>query len=73
MNVISLLLVAIDNKPDPILIVDGPLAGSLVSGKAFIQYRAVNMRIMQVFGAGAMGASPLLGHIHVTVDAALGT
>ena len=68
MNVIASPLVAIDNEPDPILMVDAPLAGPLVSGKVFIQYRATHMRIMPVFGAGAMSVSPRLGHIHVTVD-----
>jgi Family of unknown function (DUF6130) len=61
-------LIAIDNEPEPILVVDAPLAGPLSSGKVFIQYRAANVRIMPVFGAGAMEVSPRLGHIHITVD-----
>jgi hypothetical protein len=61
-------LIAIDNEPDPILAVHEPLAGPLASGKVFIQYCASNIRIMPVFGLGAMKGSPSLGHIHITVD-----
>ena len=34
----------------------------------FIQYRAENLRIVQVFGPAALAVSPRIGHIHVTVD-----
>lgn len=34
----------------------------------FIQYRTENLRIVPVFGTGALGVSPRIGHIHVTVD-----
>lgn len=32
------------------------------------QYRAENLRIVQVFGPAALDVSPRIGHIHVTVD-----
>jgi hypothetical protein len=34
----------------------------------FIQYRAENLRILPVFGPGALEVSPRIGHIHVVVD-----
>jgi Family of unknown function (DUF6130) len=35
-----------------------------------ISYCAENMRIVPVFGPGALAVSPRVGHIHVTVDEA---
>lgn len=61
-------LLAIDAEPAPRLIVDEPLPGPLAAGRVFIQYRAENMRILPVFGAGALRVSPRIGHVHITVD-----
>jgi hypothetical protein len=61
-------LVSIDNEAPPKLIVDPPLAGELARGAVFIQYRTENLRIVPVFGRGALAVSPRIGHIHVTVD-----
>ena len=61
-------LVAITDDPPPQLIVDPPLPGPLAAGKVFIQYRAENLRIVPVFGDGALDVSPRLGHVHITVD-----
>jgi hypothetical protein len=61
-------LIAIENEAPPRLIVDPPLAEVLAQGRVFIQYRAENLRIVPVFGAGALDVSPRIGHIHVTVD-----
>jgi Family of unknown function (DUF6130) len=61
-------LVAIDNEAPPRLIVDPPLAEQLAKGLVFIQYRAENLRLVPVFGTGALSVSPRIGHIHVTVD-----
>ncbi len=61
-------LLAIENEPAPILIVDPPLPGPLAQGKVFIQYRTENLRVLPVFGKGAMDVSPRLGHVHITVD-----
>ncbi|MEJ0037877.1 MAG: DUF6130 family protein [Gammaproteobacteria bacterium] len=63
-------LLAIDNEPPPRLIVDPPLAEPLALGRVFIQYRTENLRIVPVFGKGALDVSPRIGHIHVTVDEA---
>lgn len=61
-------LVAIDNEAPAILVVDPPLPEQLANGKVFIQYRTENLRLMPVFGKGALDVSPRVGHIHVTVD-----
>ena len=63
-------LVAIESEPPPKLVVDPPLAEPLSRGLVFIQYRAENLRVAPVFGAGALDVSPRIGHVHVTVDGA---
>jgi hypothetical protein len=61
--------VAIENEPAPKLIVDPtPLAAGLAHGIVWIQYRAENVHIVPVFGAGALNVSPRIGHLHVHVD-----
>jgi Family of unknown function (DUF6130) len=60
--------VAIENEPAPKLIVDPPLAEGLALGVFWAQYRVENLHIAPVFGAGAVQASPRLGHLHVIVD-----
>jgi len=61
-------LVAIENEPPPKLIVDPPLPEPLARGRVFIQYRTENLRVVPVFGKGALDVSPRIGHIHITVD-----
>ena len=61
-------LIAIANEPPPKLIVDPPLPEPLALGRVFIQYRTENLRVVPVFGKGALDVSPRIGHIHVTVD-----
>jgi hypothetical protein len=61
-------LVAIQNEPAARLIVDPPLPEPLTAGRVFIQYRTENLRVVPVFGKGALEVSPRLGHIHITVD-----
>jgi len=60
--------VAIENEPAPKLIVDPPLPEQLAKGIVQIQYRVENLRIVPVFGAGALTVSPRIGHLHITVD-----
>jgi len=60
--------VEIENEPAPKLIVDRPLPGPLAQGIFQAQYRVENVRILPVFGAGALTASPRLGHLHINVD-----
>jgi hypothetical protein len=59
---------AIENEPAPRLIVDPPLPEGLAQGIFWAQYRVENVRIVPVFGAGAVQASPRVGHLHITVD-----
>ncbi len=61
-------LLAIDNEPPARLIVDPPLEEPLAQGRVFIQYRTENLRVVPVFGKGALEVSPRIGHIHITVD-----
>lgn len=61
-------LIAIDNEAPPKLVVDPPLPEPLSRGLVFIQYRTENLRVVPVFGKGALEVSPRIGHVHVTVD-----
>jgi hypothetical protein len=61
-------LVAIENEAPARLIVDPPLPEQLAMGMVFIQYRTENLRVVPVFGKGALDVSPRIGHIHITVD-----
>lgn len=61
-------LIAIENELPARLIVDPPLPEPLAQGRVFIQYRTENLRVMPVFGKGALDVSPRIGHIHITVD-----
>jgi Family of unknown function (DUF6130) len=61
-------LVAIENEAPAKLIVDAPLAEQLAKGLVFIQYRTENLRVVPVFGEGALDVSPRIGHLHITVD-----
>jgi len=60
--------VAIENEPAPKLIVDPPLPEGLARGVFWAQYRVENLHIAPVFGAGALQASPRVGHLHIIVD-----
>ena len=59
---------AIENEPPPKLFVDPPLPDLLDKGVVWIQYRTENVHIVPVFGKGALGVSPRVGHLHVHVD-----
>src|ERR1700754_443122 len=61
-------LVALDDEAPAKLIIDPPLAERLAVGRVFIQYRTENLRVLPVFGAGALAVSPRVGHVHITVD-----
>jgi hypothetical protein len=61
-------LIAIENEDQPKLFIDPPLPEPLSKGLVFIQYRTENIRIVPVFGKGALQVSPRIGHVHITVD-----
>jgi hypothetical protein len=52
------------------LVVGSPLAEALSRGLVVIQYRADNLRIISVFGHGALNVTPRIGHVHITLDGA---
>jgi hypothetical protein len=58
----------IKNEPPPKLIVDPPLTNLLAQGIVWIQWRVENVRILPVFGQGALSVSPRVGHFHIRVD-----
>jgi hypothetical protein len=58
----------IENEPPAKLVVDPPLPEPLSRGAAVIQYRTENFRIVPEVGTTAVGVSPRIGHLHVTVD-----
>ena len=57
----------------PKLVVYPPLAEPLARGVVILQYRTENLRVIPVFGKGALEVSPRVGHLHVTVDDRPGT
>jgi Family of unknown function (DUF6130) len=61
-------VIPLASKPPAKIIIDPPLPDALARGLVAIQYRTENLRIVQVFGPGALDVSPRIGHIHVTVD-----
>lgn len=58
----------IKNEPPPKLFVDDPLPEGLAQGIVWIQWRVENLNVVPVFGKGAVGVSPRVGHLHVHVD-----
>ena len=65
--------VAIENQPPPKLIVDHtPLAEGRPIGLVWIQYRVENVRIVPVFGAGALNVSHGSGICTYTSTTCLG-
>jgi hypothetical protein len=60
--------IEIPNEAAPRLTVDPPLPEALAQGIFWAQYRVENLHIVPVFGAGALQASPRVGHLHITVD-----
>ena len=61
-------LVAIQDEAPAKLIVDPPIPDQLALGRVMIQYRTENLRVVPVFGKGALSVSPRVGHLHYTVD-----
>lgn len=56
-------------EPPATIVADPPLPGPLASrGVVIIQYCVRNIHLVPVFGAGALAASPRVGHLHVSLD-----
>jgi len=58
----------IKDESAPKLIVDAPNPDRLAHGVVWIQWRVENVRILPVFGKGALKVSPRVGHLHIHVD-----
>lgn len=61
-------LVSIDSEAAARLVVDSPLPAQLAKGLVVVRYRTENLRIVPIFGAGALDVSPRVGHLHITLD-----
>jgi hypothetical protein len=61
-------VIPLDTEPPAKIIIDPPLPDALARGLVVIQYRTENLRIVPVFGSGAIDVSPRIGHLHITVD-----
>ena len=61
-------VVPLASQPPARLIVDAPLPEQLARGYVVVRYRAENLRILPVYGPAALGISPRIGHLHITVD-----
>ena len=56
-------------EPPAKLMTYPPLAEPLASrGVAIIQYCALNLHLVPVFGPNALAVSPRVGHLHITLD-----
>jgi hypothetical protein len=56
------------DEPPAKIVTDPPLPDLLAKGVAFIRYRTENLQVTPVFGPAALGVSPRIGHLRVTVD-----
>ena len=61
-------LIALKDEPPPRLVVDAPVPSQLAEGRVVLVYCLHNLRILPVFGEAALGVSPRLGHLHITID-----
>lgn len=61
-------VIPLASEPPAKIVVDSPLQDALARGLVVIQYRTENLRIVPVFGPGALDVSPRIGHLHLTVD-----
>ena len=62
----------IKDEPAPKLIVDPPIPDLLAQGVVWIQWRVENVRILPVFGKGALNVSPRVGQLTYTLTTCLG-
>src|SRR5271165_2826173 len=63
-------VIPLASEPPAKIIIDPPLPDALARELVVIQYRTENLRIVPVFGPGALDVSPRIGHLHVAVDEA---
>lgn len=56
------------NEPAAKLSLEGPLAGPLARGIVLVPFHTEYLKIVPVYGEAALGVTPRIGHLHVTVD-----
>jgi hypothetical protein len=61
-------VIPVASEPAPKLIAYAPEPEPLARGVVIIPFRTENLRIIPVFGKGALSVSPRVGHLHVSVD-----
>jgi hypothetical protein len=61
-------VIPVENEPAPKIVPYPPLPDALARGVVIVQFRTENFRVIPVFGKNAVGVSPRIGHLHVTVD-----
>lgn len=61
-------VIPVASEPAPKLITYAPEPEPLARGVVIIPFRTENLRIIPVFGKGALNVSPRVGHLHVSVD-----
>lgn len=57
----------LDAEPPARLQLHAPVPAALARGVVILQFRTENFRVFPLFGKGALGVSPRVGHLHVTV------
>lgn len=58
----------IEDEAPAKLFLDPPPTNLLAQGVLSMQWRVENVRILPVFGKGALSVSPRVGHFHIVVD-----
>lgn len=61
-------VIPVDSEPPAALHIFPPVPEALARGVVILQFKTENFRVIPVFGKGALGVSPRVGHLHVTVD-----
>lgn len=61
-------VIPVDSEPPAALHLYPPVPAALARGVVILQFKTENFRVIPVFGKAAVGVSPRVGHLHVTVD-----
>lgn len=61
-------VIPVDSEAPAALHIYPPVPEALARGVVILQFKTENFRVIPVFGKGALGVSPRVGHLHVTVD-----
>lgn len=61
-------VIPLASEPPAALRLYPPVPEALARGVVILQFRTEHFRVFPVFGKGALGVSPRIGHLHVTVD-----